>query len=471
MLTYDITNISGPIYKALYELIKADIKSGKLKADEKMPSKRSFANNLGISTISVENAYDQLISEGYIYTLPKKGYFVSNLEGLQRPQILVKESQKITMPEAPKEYAFDFSSNKVASADFPFSIWAKMIRETISEKANELLELSPCGGVRELREAIAKHLQSFRGMSINPDQIIVGAGTEYLYGLLIKLLGKDKIYCIENPGYKKLKQIYEDNDVECRIANMDDKGILVEELKTLNADVAHISPTHHFPTGITMPINRRYEVLAWANEKDDRFIIEDDYDSEFRINGKPIPPLQSIDVCGKVIYMNTFSKSLTSTIRISYMVLPEFLANQFYRRLSFYSCTVSTFEQYALARFINEGYFEKHINRMRLKYGRKRSEIINIIQKSFSREQCKIIENDSGLHFILEFNTQLSDKDFSQRLLKHNIKISPITDYDMSEKSSKEDKHQFIVTYSNMNVERLKEIVVTIPSLQSGFYY
>ena len=158
--------------------------------------------------------------------------------------------------------------------------------------------------------------------------------------------------------------------------------------------------------------------------------------------------------------MNTFSKSLTSTIRISYMVLPEFLANQFYRRLSFYSCTVSTFEQYALARFINEGYFEKHINRMRLKYGRKRSEIINIIQKSFSREQCKIIENDSGLHFILEFNTQLSDKDFSQRLLNHNIKISPITDYDMSEKSSKEDKHQFIVTYSNMNVERLKEIVV-----------
>ena len=237
-----------------------------------------------------------------------------------------------------------------------------MIRETISEKENELLEVSPCGGVRELREAIAKHLQSFRGMSINPDQIIVGAGTEYLYGLLIKLLGKDKIYCIENPGYKKLKQIYEDNDVECRIANMDDKGILVDELKALNADVAHISPTHHFPTGITMPINRRYEVLAWANEKDGRYIIEDDYDSEFRINGKPIPPLQNIDVCGKVIYMNTFSKSLTSTIRISYMVLPEALANEFYRRLSFYSCTVSTFEQYALARFINEGYFPPSAN-------------------------------------------------------------------------------------------------------------
>lgn len=464
MLTYDINNISGPIYKALYELIKADIKKGRLKADEKMPSKRSFANNLGISTISVENAYDQLISEGYIYTLPKKGYFVSRLEGMQRPQILVKESQEIIMPEAPKEYAFDFSSTKVASSDFPFSIWAKMIRETISEKENELLEVSPCGGVRELREAIAKHLQSFRGMSINPDQIIVGAGTEYLYGLLIKLLGKDKIYCIENPGYKKLKQIYEDNDVECRIANMDDKGILVEELKALNADVAHISPTHHFPTGITMPINRRYEVLAWANEKDGRYIIEDDYDSEFRINGKPIPPLQNIDVCGKVIYMNTFSKSLTSTIRISYMVLPEVLANEFYRRLSFYSCTVSTFEQYALARFINEGYFEKHINRMRLKYGRRRAKIIEIIQKNFTEQQCRILENDSGLHFILEFNTNRSDKELAEVLLNQNIKISSITDYDMSDAATKEDKHQFIVTYSNMNVERLKEIFSEIKS-------
>lgn len=464
MLTYDINNIHGPIYKALYELIKADIKKGRLKADEKMPSKRSFANNLGISTISVENAYDQLISEGYIYTLPKKGYFVSRLEGMQRPQILVKESQEIIMPEAPKEYAFDFSSTKVASLDFPFSIWAKMIRETISEKENELLEVSPCGGVRELREAIAKHLQSFRGMSINPDQIIVGAGTEYLYGLLIKLLGKDKIYCIENPGYKKLKQIYEDNDVECRIANMDDKGILVEELKALNADVAHISPTHHFPTGITMPINRRYEVLAWANEKDGRYIIEDDYDSEFRINGKPIPPLQNIDVCGKVIYMNTFSKSLTSTIRISYMVLPEALANEFYRRLSFYSCTVSTFEQYALARFINEGYFEKHINRMRLKYGRRRAKIIEIIQKNFTEQQCRILENDSGLHFILEFNTNRSDKELAEVLLNQNIKISSITDYDMSDAATKDDKHQFIVTYSNMDVERLKEIFSEIKS-------
>ena len=150
-------------------------------------------------------------------------------------------------------------------------------------------------------------------MQVDPDQIIVGAGTEYLYGMLVKLLGKDKIYCIENPGYKKIRQIYESNGAQCIFSNMDASGILVEELE--KCDIAHISPTHHFPTGITMPVTRRYELLAWANEKEGRYIIEDDYDSEFRLNGKPIPSLQSIDACGKVIYMNTFSKSLTSTIR------------------------------------------------------------------------------------------------------------------------------------------------------------
>ena len=203
-------------------------------------------------------------------------------------------------------------------------------------------------------------------MNVDPDQIIVGAGTEYLYGLLVKLLGTDKVYCVEDPGYKKISQIYECNNAKCLPVQMDEQGISVELIKKANAQIAHISPTHHFPTGITMPVNRRYELLAWANESSDRYIIEDDYDSEFRMNGHPIPPILSIDACEKVIYINTFSKSLTSTIRISYMVLPEHLANEFYRRLSFYSCTVSTFEQYTLARFISEGYFEKHINRMRL---------------------------------------------------------------------------------------------------------
>lgn len=455
MLTYNISEIKGPIYKGLYELIKQDIKNGRLKAHEKMPSKRTFAQNLGISTISVENSYDQLISEGYLYAVTKKGYFVSEISSLIQAPKVEGPAINIRVPGSVQDIQFDFSSNQVDPESFPFSVWAKMIREVISQKEKELLTVSPCGGVKELREAIANHLSSFRGMSVSADQIIVGAGTEYLYTLLIKLLGKDKIYCIENPGYNKLAKIYQSNEAGLCFAGMDEKGILVEDLRKADAQIAHVSPTHHFPTGITMPVSRRYELLGWANEKDGRYIIEDDYDSEFRLNGKPIPPLSSLDVSGKIIYMNTFSKSLTSTIRISYMVLPEQLANRFYETMGFYSCTVSTFEQYALAAFIKQGYFEKHINRMRLSYGRKRARVIQLIKKHFAENQCRILENDSGLHFILELNTNLSDSQIKEKLLAGKIKISSVTDFILDE--NKADRHQFILNYSGINIDKLEE--------------
>lgn len=461
MLTYDLTNISGPIYKELYNLIKQDILEGKLKANEKMPSKRTFSKNLGISTISIENAYDQLISEGYVYTLPKKGYFVADLPAITKTgQNTDLSPVTINLPKKDSNILFDFSSNEVESSSFPFSVWAKIIREIISNHEKELMEVSPCGGVKKLRQAIAEYLKSFRGMNINPDQIIIGAGTEYLYGLLIKLLGNDKNYCIENPGWNKLKEIYTSNQAKCTFINLDKNGFIVDQLRAANGEIAHISPTHHFPTGITMPVSRRYELLSWANEENNRYIIEDDYDSEFRLNGKPIPPLQSLDTMGKVIYMNTFSKSLSSTIRISYMILPEKLANEFYKRLSFYSCTVSTFEQYTMAAFIQQGYFEKHINRMRLFYGKRRAQIINIIKQNFTENQCKILENDSGLHFILQINTKLTDKEFKHRLWQHKIKISSITDFEMKETPN--DKHQFLLNYSNINPDKLSEIILYI---------
>lgn len=462
MLTYNFENVDGPIYEYVYKCIKEDILEGNLITGTKLPSKRSFAKNNGVSTITIQNAYDQLISEGYIYAIPKKGYYVADIAGFKKVKRPEKASMDIKVP-VKEEIVFDFSSNKIEVGNFPFSIWARLMRDTISNREGELLEISPCGGVYELREAIAEHLSSFRGMSVDPNQIIVGAGTEYLYGLLIKLLGKDKIYCIENPGYKKLYEIYKSNDVCCKAAGLDEQGVVVEELRKVKADIAHISPTHHFPTGITMPVNRRYELLAWANETESRYIIEDDYDSEFRLNGKPIPPLQSIDACEKVIYMNTFSKSLASTIRISYMVLPRHLANRFYEQLSFYSCTVSTFEQYTLASFIKKGYFEKHINRMRLHYGRKRAQILQIIRNIFSNNECEILENDSGLHFLLQFNTKVPDEYVKEKLREKKIKIVTVADFDTEGK--KQDKHQFILNYSNMNPNELENALKYIKKI------
>ena len=195
-------------------------------------------------------------------------------------------------------------------------------------------------------------------MNVAPEQIIIGAGTEYLYGLLIQLLGFERTYAVENPGYDKISRIYRSHHVPCEPIAMDGQGVIIDELEKKKTDILHLSPSHHFPTGMIMPIGRRYELLGWASKSDSRYLIEDEYDSEFRFVGQQIPTLQSIDVLEKVIYMNTFSKTLASTIRISYMILPKHLMQRFYEKMSFYSCTVSTFEQYTLAKFIHDGYFE-----------------------------------------------------------------------------------------------------------------
>ena len=291
-------------------------------------------------------------------------------------------------------------------------------------------------------------------MSVAPNQIVIGAGTEYLYGMLIQLLGREKIYCVENPGHRKIVQVYQSNHVPCRFADMDGQGITVSGLYQSGAEIAHISPTHHFPTGITMPVSRRYELLAWANEGEGRYIIEDDYDSEFRLNGRPIPSLQSIDVGEKVIYMNTFSKSLASTIRISYMILPAHLTNRFYEKLSFYACTVSNFEQYTLAQFIKMGYFEKHINRMRLFYARQRKAVLECIQTSAVSGLCDIIERDSGLHFLLSLKTEWSDGAVCGHLREKGIHIIPLSDYFHDAVPS--DGHTFLLNYSNLALEKLR---------------
>ena len=417
MLTYTLNDTDGPKYLQLSKLIKADVESGKLKAGDRLPSKRTFARNSGVSTITVQNAYDQLISEGYVTAVEKKGYYVSSFRKPVKTAP-VMETGEIKEPELP-----DLSGNRMREESFPFSIWSKLLRETLSTDRDKLLSPIRAEGVPELRKAIAGHLSSFRGMSVSPSQIVIGAGTEYLYSLLIQLLGRELVYAIEDPGYGKLSRIYAANAIKYTKVPLDEKGLSAELLDSSGADVAHISPNHHFPTGITMPLERRYELLAWAAAKDTRFIIEDDYDSEFRVSKSPVPTMYSLDGSGSVIYMNTFSKSLASTIRISYMVLPETLGDTFRRELSFYASTVPSFEQYTLSRFISEGYFEKHINRMRLYYIRQRQAVIDEILMSPLKDSCTIIENSAGLHFILAINTEKSDETIKSELLKEGIKI------------------------------------------------
>ncbi|MEG1537305.1 MAG: PLP-dependent aminotransferase family protein [Clostridiales bacterium] len=457
MLTYTFTDIGSDfLYEHLYKCIKNDILQGVLAPEEKLPSKRAFAKNLGISTITIENAYAQLTSEGYIYSLPKKGYFVTDIKN-PLPVHAVLSNENVNFASGDLEYFADFASNQTDSDNFPFSIWSKLMRELLNDNRVALMTNPPCGGILHLREAIADHLKQFRGITVFPEQIIIGAGTEYLYGLLIQLLGHDKIYAVENPGYQTIFKIYSSNHVVCKCVNMDQHGVDISELENSHADIIHLSPSHHFPTGIVTPISRRYELLGWASKADSRYIVEDDYDSEFRLTGKPIPALQNIDAMEKVIYINTFTKSLSSTVRISYMVLPKHLVNIFYSRLNFYSCTVSNFEQYTLARFIKEGYFEKHINRMRNFYHAQRDLLLESIKKSPLSSYVTISEEDAGLHFLMRVQTAIPDAVLIRKAAQNGIKLSCLSQYYVDDQQNAE--HIFIINYSFIKRERVDEAI------------
>ena len=486
MLTYSFADIgSDSLYEHLYKCIKNDIKKGVLEKNEKLPSKRSLAKNLGISVITVENAYAQLLAEGYIYSIAKKGYYVSDIKsgyiwdssamenerektsiknGVEHINLVkekmcdrIDEEFAISQARTEGRYIADFTKNRIISDMFPFTIWTKLIRQVLSEQQNALMTNPPSGGAMELRRAIAKHLKEFRGMIVAPEQIIVGAGTEYLYGLIIQLLGMDKKYGVEDPGYDKISKIYRCHGVKQDYIGMDEYGVIPSQISEKKIDILHITPSHHFPTGIVMPISRRYELLGWANQDEERYIIEDDYDSELRLNGQPIPALQSIDVSEKVIYINTFTKTLSSTVRISYMVLPEKLLDKFYKTLFFYSCTVSNFEQYTLAKFIDEGCFEKHINRMRKYYSDKRKKLFLAIKKSKLNKYVTVHEEDAGLQFLMEIKTKYSDEEFVRRAAKEGIKMSPLSGfYHLKENRT---EHIFVMNYLGVEESNIEKTV------------
>jgi GntR family transcriptional regulator/MocR family aminotransferase len=328
---------------------------------------------------------------------------------------------------------------------------------------NELLLPTSYGGAKILREAIADYLADSKQLSVSPDQIVVGAGTEYLYGMLIRLLGYNKVYGVEDPGYHKIRRVYHSSHVICRSIRLDKDGVPPQELEAANIDILHFSPSHHFPTGMVTPVSRRLQLLDYVTQQKGRYIIEDDYDSEFRFVGKPIPPMQSLDSQGKVIYMNTFSKTLAPSIRISYIVLPPELATEYQEKLGFYSCTVPSFEQYTLARFINQGYLERHIYRMRKHYREIRNLCLDSLKNSKLQKYISVSEEDAGLHFLLRIHTQKSDAEICSQLKRAGIRVSALSEYYAT--PPEEPTHTLVINYSGADeksihtaLERLERI-------------
>lgn len=458
MLTYNLSQRGNtPLYVHLYQSIKKDMEQGKIIAGEKLPSKRSLAEHLKISVITVQNAYEQLVAEGYIYSKEKKGYFAAAID-TPTPLPQQPRRQEVEKPEI-SPYLIDFCENSISLRNFPFSVWARQMREVLSEMDGELLRKMPAAGVMKLREVIADFLYHYRGMNVAPEQIIIGAGTEYLYGLLIKLLGRERLYALEDPGYRKISDIYRSEGAACCYIGLDDSGIAMNELKKSKADIVHVSPSHHYPTGLVMPVKRRMELLKWANHGK-HYIIEDDYDSEFRFSGKIIPTLFSVDNNDRVIYMNTFSKSIAPSIRISYMVLPKHLAEEHRRRMGSFSCTVSAFEQYTLAKFIERGFFERHINRMRKLYRSKRDYLISTVKSIPLVSGSRILGQESGLHFLLEMETKWTDTQLVEYANKRGIKISCLSQYCQNPAHARPS--MLVINYSGVEIEQIDQAAAVL---------
>ncbi len=451
MLTYSLEERGGmPLYEYLYRCIREDILAGRLTAGERLPAKRALAEHLQISVITVESAYEQLVAEGYVQAESRRGFFVAEVER----RSAAPESCICPDEERERVWRLDLRSSRVDGSRFPSAIWAKLTRQVLSEDRDAFLQAVPHQGLPALRRAIAEDLREFRAMSVSPEQIVIGAGAEHLYVLLAQLLGKEGAFALEDPGYVKIRQVYESCGVRCCPIAVEQQGIDMAALAASDVRAAHISPSHHYPTGIIMPIGRRQALLRWAEEKD-CFIIEDDYDSEFRFTGRPIPTLRSIDTGGRVIYMNTFSKTISPSMRVGFMVLPPKLLARYRRELGFYACAVPALEQHVLARFLSGGWYEQYIARMRKEYRLRRDAVLEAFRGSSFADRITIVEQGAGLHFLLKLETARSEDELRRRAEELGVRLSFLSEHAVI--PSPRYDHTLVVNYAGLDMRRLPE--------------
>jgi GntR family transcriptional regulator/MocR family aminotransferase len=417
-------NLDIPLYQQLYQYFKENMHQGRIQKGMKLPSKRLLASQLSISQTTVERAYEQLAAEGYIVSKPRSGWFAD-----YNDSDFVHSKMLSTSPASQKaqknEQCIDFHYGNVDSSHFPFSAWRKSMVNSLDQYGQELYRPGNALGELELRTLIAEYLYQSRGVHCVPEQVIIGAGNPFLLQILCQVFEPDIFIGYEDPGYPRARKIFEANRMNIVPIPVDDEGICIQKIKEHQPHLVYVTPSHQFTLGTIMTINRRMQLLKWAADNQS-FIIEDDYDGEFRYTGQPVPSLQGLDQHNRVIYMGTFSKSLLPSLRISYMILPSPLLEKGHDITSLYKQTVSCHSQLTLAQFIKNGEWQKHINRMRKLYRKKRAILLETVQRELGKH-VRIRGENSGLRILLDVFLPFSEKELIEKAKEYRVKIYPVS--------------------------------------------
>ena len=421
-----------PMYEQLYRYFVSEIHAGRLSEGEKLPSKRALCAHLGVSCSTVETAYGLLAAEGYILSRAKSGYYVSDFVVFQEP--LRAQSEPVPSPRVPDtgrapdevraDAGFDFSTASVDTSLFPYASWAKLNREVVYASP-ELLQRGERQGDEALRNALAVFLAEYRGVRCAPEQIVVGAGMEVLTALLLRLLPRGAVFGVEDPGYAAIRHTIAGQERQLRFLPLDEQGLSAAALEDSDVSVAYITPAHQFPMGVTMPAGRRSQLLRWAGQREERYLIEDDYDSEFRYAFRPLPALQSMGGGGRVIYIGTFSRSLAPSIRLAYMVLPPALLERYRTMPGLGQCTVSRYEQAVMARFLSEGFYARYLRRVGNLYRKRRALLLPALEGIGG---VTVSGSGGGLHFLLT-DPRYSEAELLQRALEQGLALRGLSGY------------------------------------------
>ncbi|MFY3791603.1 PLP-dependent aminotransferase family protein [Ureibacillus sp. MALMAid1270] len=459
MLIFELErNSDKPLYEQLYVGIKNAIISKRIEVGTKLPSKRKLADFLNISQTTIEIAYAQLLAEGYIISVPRVGYFVETIDDLPYVE---NETNLEPVPLVIKQsFEIDFNPGTIDLDGFPFTTWRKYAKLLIDEHNKDLLLTGHPQGEYELRVEIAKYLYQSRGVVCSPEQIVIGSGTEQLLPMIIRLLNSNE-FAIENPGYKTVNRIIKHTGRTVFPIQVDEEGIRISDLEQTTANVVYVTPSHQFPTGAVLSATRRSQLLNWAAQHSDRFIIEDDYDSEFRYLGKPIPSLQGLDNNDKVIYMSTFTKSLMPSLRVAYFVLPKSLLSTYHNTFTYYTSTVPRFDQHILANFMKDGHFAKHLNRMRKLYKKKHEHMTEVIERHYPT--LSISGEYAGMNIVLSVPHDLSEQQLKEKASNHGIGVYPISDYMIS--PIEYNVPQFLLGFGGLNFDGIENAIHKLMSI------